>query len=217
MTKLQLIELCCPVCDNHFRSRALATADAPTRKGTDFHEETPGRAALPYLVHMCDRCGFSGAERDFKDETELSAGVVDHVWNELAPYVADTEGVGSERYEAAAKVAEWRGADLRDAAELWLCAAWCCADEGDVEAERFYRRTAAWKFEAALDAFEGVPLEDRAVVTYLTGELWRRTGDLRRARAWFDRVAGEVIDAAKQRWVVIAASQQRDAPRDWFG
>jgi uncharacterized protein (DUF2225 family) len=216
MTKLQLIELCCPVCDNHFRSRAVAAADVPAGQRTDFHEESPGRAVLPYLVHMCDRCGFSGAERDFTDQTELSATVIEHVWNELAPCVADNGGAASEKYEAAAKVAEWSGADLRDAADLWLRAAWCCVDEGDVEAERFYRRIAARKFEAALTAFDDVPREDRAVLTYLTGELWRRIGDLGQARAWFDRVPCEVVDVKSQQWVIAAAWQQRDAPRDWF-
>ena len=216
MTKLQLIELCCPVCENHFRSRAVEAADSPDRKGTDFQEQSSGRAALPYLVHMCDRCGFSGAEREFTDDTELSAAVIDHVWNELAPRLADNSGVASEKYEAAAKVAEWSGAELRHAADLWLCAAWCCVDEGDVEAERFYRRHAAWKFEAALSTFDEVPREDRALLTYLAGELWRRIGDLGQARAWFDRVAYEVVDIDSQRWVIAAASQQRDAPRDWF-
>ena len=136
MTKLQLIELCCPVCDNYFRSRAVEAADSPAGQRTDFHQQSPGRAPLPYLVHMCDRCGFSGAERDFTNETELSAYVIDHVWNELAPCVADNSAV-SEKYEAAAKVAERHGADLRDAAELWLRAVWFCVDDGDVEAEWF--------------------------------------------------------------------------------
>lgn len=216
MTKLQLIELCCPVCENHFRSRSVEIADSPTAKRTDFHEQSPGKAALPYLVHMCDRCGFSGAECDFSGETELSAGVIEHVWNELAPSVVNNSGVASEKYEAAAKVAEWSGANPRHAAELWLRAAWCCVDEADVEAERYYRRIAAWRFQAALVAFDDVPWEERALVTYLIGELWRRVGDLRQAHTWFDRVSDEVIDQSRQQWLIAAAKQQRDAPRDWF-
>lgn len=216
MTKLQLIELCCPVCDNHFRSRAVEAADSPAGKRTAFHDESLGAAPIRFLVHMCDRCGFSGAEDDFTAETELSMTVIDHVWNELAPLVANNSGAASEKYEAAAKVAEWRGADPRHAADLWLCAAWCCVDEEDVEAERFFQRKAARRFEAALVAFDDVPREERALLTCLTGELWRRIGDLRQARAWFNRVPGEVIDVERQQWVIAAARQQRDAPREWF-
>ena len=88
---------------------------------------------------------------------------------------------GSEKYEAAAKVAEWQGTEPRHVADLLLRAAWCCVDEGDIEAERFFRRKAAWKFEEALERFDGVARDERAVLTYLVGELWRRVGDAKLA------------------------------------
>jgi hypothetical protein len=90
-------------------------------------------------------------------------------------------------------------------------------DEGDVEAERYFRRRAAWKFDEALGTFDGVVREERAVLTYLVGELWRRVGDDSQAAAWFDRVEGEVVDTQTQSWVIDAARQQRDCPREWFG
>jgi uncharacterized protein (DUF2225 family) len=102
-------------------------------------------------------------------------------------------------------------------ADLLLRAAWCCVDEADTEAERFFRRKAAWKFEEALASFDGVAREERAVLTYLVGELWRRVGDQRQAADWFNRVAGEINDPATQQWVLDAARQQRDCPREWFG
>ena len=153
-------------------------------KRTDFHERAAGTQPLPYLIHMCSRCGYSGAERDFTEEAEVSPGLREHVWNELAPQVSTTAVAGSEKYEAAAKVAEWQGLDVRHVADLLLRAAWCCVDEADTEAERFFRRKAAWKFEEALESFDGVAREERAVLTYLVGELWRRTG----RRAPGDRV-----------------------------
>ena len=90
-------------------------------------------------------------------------------------------------------------------------------DERDTEAERYFRRQAAWRFQQALADFDGVARDERARVTYLVGELWRRVGDIERARAWFDHVEGEVIDPGTQRWVIDAAIQQRDCPREWFG
>jgi hypothetical protein len=42
-------------------------------------------------------------------------------------------------------------------------------------------------------------------------------GDARLARTWFNRVETEVNDSATQQWVIDAARQQRDCPREWFG
>ena len=109
------------------------------------------------------------------------------------------------------------GLEARHVADLLLRAAWCCVDEGDIEAERFFRRKAAWKFEEALASFDGVARDERAVLTYLVGELWRRVGDTAQATAWFNRVSSEIVDAQTQQWVVDAARQQRDCPREWFG
>jgi hypothetical protein len=55
------------------------------------------------------------------------------------------------------------------------------------------------------------------VLTYLVGELWRRVGDTDAAAAWFDRVPREITDAQMQQWILDAARQQRDCPREWFG
>jgi len=217
MTTLQQIELKCPVCDTRFRSQAVVSTNSFGGKRTDFHERAAGTQPLPYLVHMCNRCGYSGSERDFTEESEVSTTVKEHVWNELAPMLSTGTITGSEKYESAARVAEWQGLEPRHIADLLLRAAWCCVDEGDVEAERFFRRKAAWAFEKALESWDGVAREERAVLTYLVGELWRRVGDATRAGEWFDKVTGEIMDAAGQQWVVDAARQQRDCPREWFG
>lgn len=216
MTTLQHIELRCPICDNRFKSQAVVSTNSFGGKRTDFHERAAGTQPLPYLIHMCGRCGYSGSERDFTEEADVSPMLKEHVWNELAPrLVAGT--AGSEKYEAAAKVAEWQSMEARYVADLLLRAAWCCVDEGDTEAERFFRRRAVWMFERALGSYDGVALEERAVLTYLVGELWRRVGDTKAATGWFNLVAEEVVDIQTQQWVVDAARQQKDSPREWFG
>jgi hypothetical protein len=134
----------------------------------------------------------------------------------LAPLVDNSLATGSEKYEAAAKVAMWQGRDAEDIGDLFLRAAWCCVDEDDIEAERYFRRKAASAFEQALSTWDGVSGERRAVLTYLVGELWRRIGNASLARGWFDRVPEEVIDRRGQQWVLDAARQQRNSPREWF-
>ena len=217
MTTLRPIQLTCPICSNRFSSQAVLSTNSFGGKRTDFHERAAGTQPLPYFVHLCSRCGYAGSERDFGEEADVSPILKEHVWDELAPRVSGGAVLGSEKYEAAAKVAIWQGCEPRRIADLFLRAAWCCVDEGDVEAERYFRRHAAWMFERALASFDGVERDERAVLTYLVGELWRRVGDLAQAMAWFDRVAGEVINPHSQQWVIEAARQQRDCPREWFG
>jgi uncharacterized protein (DUF2225 family) len=216
MTTLQAIELRCPICDNRFKSQAVVSTNSFGGKRTDFHERAAGTQPLPYLIHMCGRCGYSGSERDFTEDADVSPMLKEHVWNELAPKLV-AGAPGSEKYEAAAKVAEWQSMEARYVADLLLRAAWCCVDEGDTEAERYFRRRAAWMFERALGSYDGVALEERAVLTYLVGELWRRVGDRKAANAWFNLVPDEVVDAQTQQWVVDAARQQKESPREWFG
>jgi hypothetical protein len=64
----------------------------------------------------------------------------EHVWNELTPRLPTEALSGSEKYELAAKIAEWQSMEPRHIADLLLRAAWCCVDESDIEAERYFRR-----------------------------------------------------------------------------
>jgi hypothetical protein len=216
MTTLHLIELTCPICTREFRSQTVVATNGFGGKRTDFHERAAGMQPLPYFVHLCTQCGYAGVTRDFGDEVGPSAMLKERVWSELAPSLEHSLPSGSLKYEHAAKVAEWQGNDPRYLADLYLRAAWCCVDEGDSEAERYFRRKAAWRFADALAAFDGVPPEERAVITYLIGELWRRIGDDAQAQLWYEKVPDEVTEPTAQEWVLDAASQQKSEPREWF-
>ena len=202
---------------NQFSSQAVLSTNSYGGKRTDFHERAAGTQPLPYFIHICSRCGYAGMERDFGEEAEIGPVLKEHVWDELAPRLSIGAVTGSEKYEFAARVAMWQGSEPRRIADLMLRAAWCCVDEGDIEAERYFRRQSAWMFERALASFDGVEREERAVLTYLVGELWRRVGDTVRANDWFEKVVDEVTNAQTQQWVVDASRQQRDCPREWFG
>ena len=161
MTTLKQIELSCPICCNRFTSQAVLSTNSFGGKRTDFHERAAGAQPLPYFIHVCSRCGYAGSERDFSDEADVSPLLKEHIWDELAPKLADGVIPGSEKYEFAAKVATWQGAEPRRVADLLLRAAWCCVDEGDTEAERYFRRDAALAFEQALGSYDGVERDER--------------------------------------------------------
>lgn len=215
MTTLQQVELQCPICETRFSSQTVVSTNSFGGKRTDFHERAAGTQPLPYLIHTCNRCGYSGADRDFT-EVDVTPMLKRRVWDELAPTVVCGPLVGSVKYEAAAKVADWQGVEARSVADLLLRAAWCCVDECDVEAERYFRRKAAWKFEEALSTYDGVERSERAVLTYLVGELWRRVGRIDEAAKWFAKGIEEQTEP-EQAWVADACRQQRDKPREWFG
>jgi uncharacterized protein len=217
MTSLQPIDLVCPVCDTHFRSQSVASTNSFGGKRTDFHERAAGAQPLPYLVHTCSACGFSGLERSFVEGADVTQHVRSQVLTILTPRVTEHQlESASDRYDAAARVAEWQGESPLRIADLLLRAAWCCVDDDDHEGERYYRRAAAERFTEALEHGPTVRAGERAVLTYLVGELWRRAGDLQRAEEWLNRVESEIVDPEEQGWVLDLARQQRDAPREWF-
>ena len=217
MATLKAVVLTCPVCRHQFISR-IVTSSIPVggARRTDFYPAFEGVQALPFLVHMCQRCGFAGTAAQFEDGASVDPLVEQHVWNELTPRLCGAPPTGSEKYEFAARVAHWRDDPPQLVGELWLRAAWSCVDEGDVEAERYYRRHSVRRFEEALAAFDYISRDERAAYTYLVGELWRRIGDTARAASWFDRVPREITKPAGQQWVLFAAKQQQESPREWF-
>jgi hypothetical protein len=90
-------------------------------------------------------------------------------------------------------------------------AGWC---SGDGESGARYRREAVIRFEDAIDAGP-VPQKERATITYLIGELHRRTGNAEKAKLWFARVPDAVAGAPDRQWLVDLAIQQSTNPKDF--
>lgn len=74
--------------------------------------------------------------------------------------------------------------------------------------ERQYRLRAAAEFERAL-AGDTIAEDEREMYIYLVGELYRRTGDVDAARAWFQRVIDGASEAGSE-WAALAGRQMRD-------
>ena len=91
MTSLQPIDLVCPVCDNHFRSQSVLATNSFGGKRTDFHERAAGAQPLPYLVHCCSACGYSGVAQSFAEGTEVTPQVREKVLTVLTPRAADAK------------------------------------------------------------------------------------------------------------------------------
>lgn len=211
MPTLQWIQLGCPVCDTTFESMTVVRDDDASK--AESSARSVAANLLPYLVHVCHRCGYAGSVDAFAQDVFLTTEVRDRVWSELAPTLAPSvrmpwlklTALGSEKYEGAAKVAEWRNVDALAVGDLWFRAGRCAFDEGDHEAERYYARFAARWFTQALERGDVDP-ESRAGLAFGLGELWLHIGDPRRAVGWFRQVSQEVVDPEAQRFLVEAAA-----------
>jgi|RhiMetdeSRZDD1v2_1073273.scaffolds.fasta_scaffold207557_2 uncharacterized protein len=221
MMTLQWIDLRCPVCESTFESMAALASDDDGQHYIDPTAPATNAAALPFLLHVCRRCGYTGSIADFGEGVEISQELRERVLAELAPKLGTSVRIpwlaltvpGSDKYDGAARIAEWRGDSARHVAQLWIRAAWCCLEEDDVEAERYYARFAARWFANALDLYGEIDDDERATMAYRLGELWLRIGDTTQASGWFERVAGEIVDPESQRTLLEAAQLQLEAQR----
>jgi len=132
-----------------------------------------------------------------------------NVWNELSRHPRSPVS-RFRNYEAAAESRVSREPRCTSRRGTCFCiAAWCCVDENDTEAERFFGRKAAWKFAEAVELHwcraRALPIDpDGRTGAGLVTQ--HRYGFVVQSRAFGLR-------PATQQWVVDAAQRQRDCPR----
>lgn len=102
-----------------------------------------------------------------------------------------------------------------ETANLFLMAAYTCADDGASDEEAYNRTQAIEFFRKAIDKGT-VPAKSLPEVTYLVGELYRRIHLTDEAAKWHER--GETLAAAQSNleWLVKLAKQQRTAPQEYI-
>jgi uncharacterized protein len=211
--KFRVFTVTCPSCDSTFETRGLSDRPIPILRGSDFHDRyRPGESVLPYLLHYCEHCGLCAEEKFFTEEHDrvfrLSLG--DFVEELLTPNIRWSREYLADRYHHALRIAQFCDETPMHMGDLCLRAAWASVEENDPESERFFRIAAANNYTVALRSYDMVPREQRAQVTYLIGELWRRIGDDALANSWFAAV--EEAAQAEQQWVVALAERQRLTP-----
>ena len=212
MTTIDERSFTCPVDGREFADQVVMSTNQMGQQ-TDFKPLVGGLFPFPFYVHACPSCGFAGYEDDF--DREYPEEFKRWAKSELAPELASGPLTGALKYILAARCALKMGKAKKDAADLFLRGAWCAQEEELAALEMRCRREAASLFEEALASREIAP-EERAVVTYLVGELHRRLGDAQTARAWFDAVPGEVSVPDKYAWLLRIAMIQKKNPLERF-
>jgi uncharacterized protein (DUF2225 family) len=213
MTTFHTVPGTCPGCNTQINLRALTSTNTFGPRFTDFRQDAAGFQPRMIVMNLCKDCGFAGYTTEFKVENVLPETVREKIAQRIKPQIDDEAVSMSQVYSFHAQIGDWLGKPPLDIADSYLKAAWCCQDEGDEDGEMEARRLAISYFKDAIS--DGSLGEDMLPnITYLVGELYRRTGDSVHAFEWFNKV----IDTAKTdaKWGSIAelAQQQRDEPRD---
>jgi uncharacterized protein len=216
MTRIVPGTLTCPHCRADVPTQLLASSSYGAIT-TEFRRVPLGLPAEPYLVHTCPKCGLSGWDTTF--DRPVMPAVATLIAERITPRLTGQAPPSYEKYEYAAWLAQWHGEPDEEIAHLYLSAAWCYEfehpDEPATDRAATYRRLAISHNERALaEAGEELWGNERAELTYLVGELYRRAGDPVEADRWFARVADLVEpDDAGER-IAALAERQRHAPAD---
>ena len=183
MTTLQQIELQCPICETRFRSQSVVSTNSFGGKRTDFHERAAGTQPLPYLIHTCNRCGYSGADRDFTEEADVSP-VLQGACVERARavhHLRHADGLREVRSRSEGRGVAGNGSAPRGRSAAARCVV--LRGRGRHRSRALLPRRRRGSSRRRSDSFDGVARDERAVLTYLVGELWRRVGDTKLATA----------------------------------
>lgn len=218
MATLQKTTRKCPVCETVF---AVQAVDSCGSHGcdSDLRPHYWGPDPLEYFVHSCLECGFSGYADNFNDGA--SEVVIRKIRKFLTPRTRDLTRAQAPffRYEFMALIYEWEDRDSLEVADSFLRASWVARSRNNREKERLYQREAVRRFEEALEIGECSEQEQRAVVSYLVGDLHRRLNRRRRAETWFHRAREEQEMLGSDRpdrlsWLGDQIRRQLEAPSD---
>jgi len=207
------IELDCWVCGERFQ-REEPRAYAVTGRGSDLCPQPVGFNPLPLLLHTCPTCGFTADGRGFhpsQADDEVTRWVLSGGLARATEHMPDTDYA---RYEVAALChARRREQSALQLAEYYLAASWVAQIESADDVVEDYQFEAARYLEQAILGGE-LEEKERAVMTYLVGELRRRLGEFEAALKLFDEAAVQFAQHGGPRWMVRALNQQAKLARE---
>lgn len=204
----------CPVCQKKFTARKVRRSMCiVSRRDTDFCVIYQNVNPNLYSIFVCPHCGYAAADTTFaevspEDREKLANGLA-----ELGYAGIDFSGErdvkkGIAAYERAVRCAEMRGAKDSVFASLYLRIAWLYRSEQDAREVEFVQKA----LDAYDKAFNSEPMPigkmSEIALTYLIGELYRRTGNPAKAVQWYSQVVSnpkarmepQILQLARDGW-----------------
>lgn len=206
-------EQACPVCGNKFSTtKVRKSMCAVERRDTDLYSYCTPVDPNMYSVWVCPHCGYAASDASFGEVAPAEKALLTKALAER-PKAPDLTG---ERDAAAAKLAmeqalfcaQARHAKSSVLAGLYLKTGWVLRAAADAR-ETAYLQQALEHYKQAYQS-EALPLGKMSelTLTYLIGELARRTGNLNEAVNWFYQVVNssdgprepQILNQAKEQW-----------------
>jgi uncharacterized protein (DUF2225 family) len=202
---LAQIAVKCPRCGSKFNSRQLPVLVDCGIRNSELRQDFAGRAPQPeqYTICTCPACGKADWMGQFpaaKEEAVLNQ-------SSLTPHL---------QFRNAATQAEQLAKDFYNAGTLYLYAAWCADDNNAHMQANEYRQEAIRAFAKSLQDVS-CPINERATVEYLIGELYRRIGNFTAAKAHLQealpRLPGKLAYMARK---IIKLAAEENSTLDSF-
>lgn len=189
MAALHKEHFTCAFCTKVFEDYVAAASNAFVWQDTDFRPHAADEQPIPHYVHTCPFCGFtdySHAGRVGDDENKTIAEYL----NSYCLYKDPARFNAAQKYELLANIFMLRNMPSAEIAQAYLNAAWMAEDETNIALGNEFRKYAINFLVKALENHE-VGEEKVPAITYLLGELHRRTGNFHEALEWFSKVKSE--------------------------
>ncbi len=188
----------CPNCGTLFIATTVMSFGHAGRD-SDFYPKFWGANPLPFFVKVCPSCSHADYDSGFK-----IGG-----WDESKELPSEPKLSCWRKYELVAEQQQKRKEALLSIARTYQQASWCCrtVDGTVAKMEQVFLRKALDFFEKALVG-NLVSDEELPAITYLVGELYRRTGDNTSALEWFVKVSPLVEGSDKYGWLLRLVENQ---------
>ncbi|MBS4537795.1 DUF2225 domain-containing protein [Clostridium sp. D2Q-11] len=219
ITELYDKKLICPVCENEYTSKKVKSSKLRVEKrDTDLMTYYKGENPLLYSVVVCNKCGFSYLDAEYKGiKKESKKVILEKITSRLSnKNYMDTRTLeeGEETYKLALYCAELIDSKKIYLASLALRLGWIYRLKGDYENEYRFLKNALKLF---IYSYEKENLSesyfDKKTVEYLIGELYNKTNDKENAIKWYNIVVSNnpganmrVENLAREQWQLIKNS-----------
>ena len=216
------VEKECPVCQQKFNVTRTRGRQVLVKQDSDFCSYFQDINPYYYTIWVCSHCGYAAADTYF---AELSVAAKDKITKFLANRTVNvnysdmrTREQAIATYKLAIFFAELIAAPASKLADLYLKLSWLYREGEHGEDERAALTIACEQYEQALFR-ERLPIGalSEAAVSYLIGELARRTDQIEKSLLYLGKVVGNpaakleprVFSLARDAWHEAKAARDK--------